>query len=71
MGIEPVTNRFASRAELAKSGELIALAPGEARKYELTIDVLSGREAIDAHTSAIAQNEQQHEKPQRTGTTVP
>jgi hypothetical protein len=71
MGIEPVTNRFASRAELAKSGELNALAPGEARKYDLTIDVLSGREATDAHAAAIAQIERWHEKPPRTGTTVP
>jgi Domain of unknown function (DUF4432) len=71
LGIEPVTNRFASRAELAKSGELIALAPGEARRYDLTIDVLHGSDANDAHASAVSQIQRPHEKPPRTGTTVP
>jgi Domain of unknown function (DUF4432) len=71
LGIEPVTNRFGSRAELAQSGELIVLASGEWRRYDLTIDVLHGRAAIDAHATAAAQIERRHEKPLRTGTTVP
>jgi hypothetical protein len=70
-GIEPVTNRFGSRAELAQSGELLTLAPGEERRYDLTIDVLHGSEAIDAHAAAVTEIERWHEKPPRTGAVHP
>ncbi|NGO62766.1 aldose 1-epimerase family protein [Rhizobium daejeonense] len=36
LGIEPVSHRWEPRAELAKRGELVELAPGESRKYALT-----------------------------------
>ncbi|ATN34914.1 DUF4432 domain-containing protein [Rhizobium sp. ACO-34A] len=36
LGIEPVSHRWEPRAELAKRGELVELAPGEGREYALT-----------------------------------
>ena len=36
LGIEPVSHRWESRADLAKRGELVDLAPGETRQYALT-----------------------------------
>lgn len=36
LGIEPVSHRWEPRAELAKRGELVELAPGESCEYALT-----------------------------------
>jgi hypothetical protein len=36
--IEPITHRLASRAELEQSGELAALAPGEAVDFVFGLD---------------------------------
>lgn len=36
LGIEPVSHRWAGRAELEKAGELPVMAPGEAREYGLS-----------------------------------
>jgi hypothetical protein len=36
LGIEPVSNRWVGRQELAKAGELDMLAPGENRQYRLS-----------------------------------
>jgi Domain of unknown function (DUF4432) len=71
LGIEPVTNRFGSRADLASSGEMLELAAGDVRQYDLVVEVLHGRDAIDAHADAVAKIEPVHEMPVRTGRTDP
>lgn len=40
LGIEPVSHRWEPRAELAKRGELVALAPGDSREYALTFSFI-------------------------------
>jgi len=53
LGIEPVTNRFGSRAELAQTGELEVLQPGETRVYDLAVEVLDGPAALEGCETAI------------------
>ncbi len=48
VGLEPATNRDSGRWEARRNGELIELAPGECRRYDLEIGVLRGVEEIDA-----------------------
>jgi hypothetical protein len=46
VGIEPSTNRTAGRLDARARGELIELAPGEVRPYDLELGALDGKEAI-------------------------
>jgi hypothetical protein len=48
VGIEPCTNRTAGRLDARARGELIELAAGEKRTYDLELGALDGAEAIDA-----------------------
>jgi hypothetical protein len=45
--MEPSTNRDAGRFDARERGELLYLAPGETRRYELQIGALSGADAIE------------------------
>ena len=47
VGIEPSTNRTAGRIDARVRGELIELAPGESRPYELELGALVGSDDID------------------------
>jgi hypothetical protein len=47
VGIEPCTNRVAGRLDARERGELIELAPGERRVYDLELGALDGQGAID------------------------
>ena len=51
VALEPGTNRAVPRADLRKSGEIIELAPGETRSYDLELGVLDGA-ARSTHTPA-------------------
>jgi hypothetical protein len=53
-GLEPGTNFPNAKAFEKKKGRVIVLAPGESRKFELTLDVLMGREAVAAAEKAVA-----------------
>lgn len=46
-GLEPGTNPPIGQAKARENNELIFIQPGETRRYELQIDVLSGREKIN------------------------
>ena len=48
VAMEPGTNRDAGRFDARERGELIHLAPGEQRHYELELGALTGAENIDA-----------------------
>jgi hypothetical protein len=48
VAMEPGTNRDAGRFDARKRGELIHLAPGEQRHYELELGALTGAENIEA-----------------------
>ena len=54
VGIEPSTNRTSGRLPARESGELIVLAPGESRHYDLELGALPGNDAIDAFVSRVA-----------------
>lgn len=55
VGIEPVTNSFTrTRAQARAAGELIVLAPGESRSYELELGALDGLAEIDAFAARVA-----------------
>jgi hypothetical protein len=71
LGIEPVTNRFGSRADLSQSGEILELGAGEARCYDLAIDVLHGDDAAGALAAALKTVDSKREIPIRTGRAVP
>jgi len=45
-GVEPASSPLANREELRQAGNLIELAPGESRTYEVEIGVLAGPEDI-------------------------
>ena len=45
--MEPSTNRDAGRFDARERGELMFLAPGEQRHYELEIGALSGSAAVE------------------------
>ena len=47
VGIEPCTNRTAGRLDARERGELIELAAGESRSYELELGALDGSEEIE------------------------
>ena len=53
VGIEPCTNRVAGRLDARERGELIELAAGETREYELELGALDGEQAIDAFESRV------------------
>jgi len=53
VGIEPSTNRTAGRLDARDRGELIELAPGEKRVYELELGALDGQAAIEAFAARV------------------
>ena len=54
VGIEPSTNRTAGRLDARERGELIELAAGESRSYDLELGALDGTEAIDRFSDRVA-----------------
>jgi hypothetical protein len=54
VGIEPSTNRVQGRLDARERGELIVLAPGETREYDLELGALDGAAAIDAFAGRVA-----------------
>lgn len=54
VGIEPCTNRPAGRLDARQRGELIELAPGERRSYDLELGALDGGDAIDAFAARVS-----------------
>jgi Domain of unknown function (DUF4432) len=59
VGIEPSTNRTAGRLDARERGELIELAAGESRSYELELGALVGSDEI----AAFADNVGEHPAP--------
>ncbi len=53
VALEPGTNRAAPRSELRENGEIVELAAGETRSYELELGVLDGASAIDAFAGRV------------------
>jgi hypothetical protein len=53
VGIEPSTNRTAGRLDARARGELIELAAGEKRAYDLELGALEGAAAIDAFAARV------------------
>ncbi|MCW6508596.1 aldose 1-epimerase family protein [Lichenifustis flavocetrariae] len=53
MGIEPATNHILGHAYARQHGELITLAHGEERRYDLVLRVLDGAAAIAAEEARI------------------
>ena len=53
VGIEPSTNRTAGRLDAHERGELIELAPGERRSYDLELGALAGTAEIDAFAARV------------------
>jgi hypothetical protein len=54
VAMEPSTNRDAGRLDARARGELLHLAPGETRQYELEIGAMTGAAAIDALAARAA-----------------
>jgi hypothetical protein len=54
VGIEPSTNRTAGRLDARERGELIELAAGETRRYDLELGVLEGTDEIEAFAARCA-----------------
>jgi len=54
VAMEPSTNRDAGRMDARARGELLHLAPGEAREYELEIGAVAGAAAIDELAAGAA-----------------
>jgi hypothetical protein len=54
-GLEPGTNLPNNKSFEKKKGRVISLGPGESRKFQLTLDVLAGREAVAAAEKAVAE----------------
>jgi hypothetical protein len=54
VALEPSTNRVAGRHDARARGELIHLAPGETRRYDLELGVLDGSAAIDQFAARVA-----------------
>ena len=52
-GLEPSTNPLIGQAKAREQNELIQLAPGETRTYDLEIEVLDQREKIDAFLKEV------------------
>ncbi|MGH3302895.1 MAG: aldose 1-epimerase family protein [Streptosporangiaceae bacterium] len=55
VAMEPSTNRDAGRFDARERGELQLLEPGETRRYDLELGVLSGAAAIDKFAAGTAQ----------------
>lgn len=53
VGIEPSTNRTSGRLPARESGELIVLAPGESRRYDLELGALPDGGAIAAFAARV------------------
>ena len=53
-GLEPGTNLPNNKTFEKKKGRVIALAPGESRTFELTLELLQGRDAVTAAEKAVA-----------------
>lgn len=53
VGIEPATNRPTDRHDARARGELIELAPGESRHYELELGALASAEAIGQFAARV------------------
>ena len=47
VGLEPSTHRLDGRAELKRQGQIVPLAVGERRMFEVEIGVVDGRSALD------------------------
>jgi hypothetical protein len=54
VGIEPCTNRTAGRLDARARGELIELAPGDKRVYDLELGALDGAEAIASFAERVS-----------------
>lgn len=54
LGLEPTTNRDSGRWEARQRGELLTLAPGETRSYDLELEVLADSAAIDRAEEEVA-----------------
>lgn len=54
VGIEPSTNRTAGRLDARARGELLELAAGERRTYDLELGALVGEDAIAAFATRVA-----------------
>ena len=54
VGIEPSTNRTAGRLDARERGELIELAAGESRSYDLELGALDGAMEIDDFAARVA-----------------
>jgi hypothetical protein len=54
LGVEPSTNRPSGRLAAKERGELVELAAGEGRRYDLELGVLDGSRAIDEFAARIA-----------------
>jgi len=54
VGIEPSTNRTAGRLDARERGELIELAAGESRTYDLELGALDGTDEIDVFAARVA-----------------
>lgn len=54
VGIEPCTNHVAGRLDARARGELIVLAPGERRRYDLELGALDGSQAIASFAARVA-----------------
>ena len=53
VGMEPCTNRTAGRLDARERGELIQLAAGETREYDLELGALDGAAEIDAFAERV------------------
>lgn len=53
VGIEPSTNRTSGRLPAREAGELIILAPGETRQYNLELGALPDGDAIEAFAARV------------------
>lgn len=53
VALEPTTNRDAGRFDARERGELMWLAPGEQRHYELELGVLLGEDALDRFEARV------------------
>jgi hypothetical protein len=53
VAMEPTTNRDAGRFDARERGELMALAPGEVRRYDLEVGALDGEGEIDAFSRRV------------------
>ena len=53
VGLEPCTNRTAGRLDARERGELIELAAGESRSYDLELGALDGADAIDGFAERV------------------